>query len=82
MLSFISTDSFVIPTNMVRPRLRVYATSNPTDVANREAFSYLIGQTVLIDGVEQVVYGVESYALGGTYRAGRPIGLAVVEDAP
>lgn len=58
-------------------RLTVYAVDNPTDVPSREALDYLIGQTVLIDGVERIIHSVESFCIGGVYRAGRPIGLAV-----
>lgn len=63
-----------------RVRLRVYPTQNPSDVPSREALDYLIGRVVLIDGVERLVYLVESFAIGGTYPAGKAIGLAVVEN--
>ena len=79
-LFFASLDSFTLPRGEGRPRLCVYTVANPTTVPSRDALSYLMGQTVLIDGVERKVYGVESYALGGAYMAGRPIGLAVEED--
>lgn len=61
-------------------QLRVYPTRNPATVPNREALSYLVGQTVSIDGVERLVAGVESFCLGGPCAAGRSIGLAVKED--
>lgn len=60
-------------------KLTVYPVLNPTDVPNREGLEYLIGSTVLIDGVEKVVYAVESFCIGGPYLAGRMMGLAVVE---
>lgn len=61
-------------------RLQIYFTPNPTTVPSRADLNYLIGKTVLIDGIERVVYGVDSFALGGEYGAGRPIGLAVKES--
>lgn len=81
MLAFTTTEPPVVIRFPERGhQLRVHYTMNPTDVPNREALSYLVGQTVLIDGVERVVAGVESHCLGGPVPAGRWIGLAVKED--
>lgn len=80
-ISVISTDSWVVDmTTRGGPRLRVYSTTNPREVSNREALNYLIGQTVLVDDVPKVVHSVESFCVGGTYAAGRAIGLAVEES--
>lgn len=62
-------------------KLTVYTVDNPTDAPSRKALDYLIGQTVLIDGVERVVHSVESFCIMGMYNGGRPIGLAVEERA-
>ena len=82
MLEFKSEDSFVVHTNNSPSgiRLRVYSTTNPTTVSSRQGLNYLIGQTVLINGVERVVYGVDSPAIGYEFSAGRRIGLAVIEN--
>jgi len=61
-------------------RLMVYPVLNPADVPSREAFRDWIGQTILIDGHPKVVHSVESYSIGGAYLAGRPLGVAVVEE--
>ena len=82
-LAFTSLDTYVIDRTTLPnpgPRLTVYTVLNPTDVEHCDDWAHLIVQTVLIDGVERKVAGVESYRLGGPYRAGRPIGLAV-EDS-
>lgn len=58
MLTFTTTEPPLLLRFAERGyQLRVYYTMNPTDLPNRDALSYLVGQTVLIDGVERVVAG-------------------------
>lgn len=60
-------------------KLTVYPVLNLTDAASCDAFDHLRGSTVLIDGSPKVVHSVETYRIGGIYRAGLLMGLAVEE---
>lgn len=56
----------------------IYSVPNPRDTKAGD-WSWLVNHKVKIDGRVCLVTAVESFAIGGTYPKGKPIGLLVKE---